>query len=234
MSAAVFSWMGDQSAGRRTKVPALVICRASFAESPSKSGHTRINGPARTPLWPRAGDTRHPRRSAGRAARRSAAACGPPVRRGALTVSSAPSAPTKTLTGSSYRATRVSVSSWERSPHSAANSTRKLASTARQPADGARLLGELVLVAAVVCAALAEEDHRADQEHHQRQQVHGLSRQERRGVAERDRDDGLHREGEADADPDQERAGTGWTARAWPGRSCRAARRRRSRRRSAR
>src|SRR5680860_1541912 len=58
------------------------------------------------------------------------------------TASRAPHAPRNTLTGSSYLATRLIVSSCERSPHSAAKSTRNEAPIALSP-----LFGSLALAA---------------------------------------------------------------------------------------
>ena len=73
-----------------------------------------------------------------------------------------------TLTGASYRATSEIVSSCDRSPHSAAKSTRNDASTGAQAGDVLGLLGVLLAAVLLVAAALADQDHRADQEHHQR------------------------------------------------------------------
>jgi hypothetical protein len=58
----------------------------------------------------------------------------------------------------------------------------------------------------LVAAALADEDGRTHQEHHPGRGLHGLFGQERHRVAEQHRDRGLHQEGEADAEPHEDRA----------------------------
>ena len=58
----------------------------------------------------------------------------------------------------------------------------------------------------LVAAPLADEDHRAGEEHQQRDRVHDVLGQERRRVAEQHRHRRLHGERRADPEPDQDRA----------------------------